>query len=167
MEESTKVIFLDIDGVLNSEQYFEDVYFEYQKTGKKPSHHLVDSKPLQLLLNYLNNSDTKLVISSSWRYSNDPEETIKQFFNFDKNGDNISLLNKFIIGCTPRSREGIRGKEIQWWLDRHPEVSKYVIIDDDNDMLDSQRKYFVKTSFKTGLLPEHINKVDTILNKLS
>ena len=32
------------------------------------------------------------------------------------------------------------------WLDRNPDVENYVILDDDNDMLDSQISNFVKTS---------------------
>ena len=39
-----------------------------------------------------------------------------------------------------------RGHEIQYWLDIHPEVTNYVILDDDNDFLDTQQKYFIQTS---------------------
>jgi hypothetical protein len=39
-----------------------------------------------------------------------------------------------------------RGHEIELWLKMHPEVSNYVIIDDDNDMLDNQRANFVRTA---------------------
>lgn len=39
-----------------------------------------------------------------------------------------------------------RGHEIQDWIDDHPEITHYVILDDDNDMLQSQRNNFVRTA---------------------
>ena len=42
------------------------------------------------------------------------------------------------------------------WLKVHPEVSNYVIIDDDDDMLDSQRANFVRTANNM----DHPDKVD-------
>ena len=43
--------------------------------------------------------------------------------------------------------EAERGHEIQEWLDEHQtEVTNYVIIDDDNYMLNSQRGNFVRTA---------------------
>ena len=38
-----------------------------------------------------------------------------------------------------------RGKEIQQWLDEHPEVTNYVIFDDDSDMLEHQMNNFICT----------------------
>jgi hypothetical protein len=49
-----------------------------------------------------------------------------------------------------------RGHEIQDWLDKHKEVTNYVIIDDDNDMLDTQRSNFVRTANNM----HHEDKVD-------
>jgi tRNA-binding EMAP/Myf-like protein len=39
-----------------------------------------------------------------------------------------------------------RGHEIKLWLDRHPEITQYVILDDIQDFLDEQQDYFVNCS---------------------
>lgn len=43
------------------------------------------------------------------------------------------------------------------------EVKNYVILDDDSDMLLSQKEHFVKTSWNTGLLEEHTEQAIKIL----
>jgi hypothetical protein len=57
-----------------------------------------------------------------------------------------------VIGITPNLTYGRgfsdhtpRGVEIQQWLDEHPDVTNYVILDDDSDMLEHQMKNFVVT----------------------
>lgn len=57
-----------------------------------------------------------------------------------------------------------RGAEIQAWLDAHPEVTKYVIIDDQSDMLPSQMNNFVKVNQWYGLTMQDANKAINILN---
>ena len=61
-----------------------------------------------------------------------------------------------------------RGVEVQEWLDRHPAVEQYAIIDDDSDFLPNQ--WLFKTSFNEGLTPEiaaavihHLNAKDNIV----
>lgn len=49
-----------------------------------------------------------------------------------------------------------RGYEIEEWLNKHPEVENYVILDDDDDMLDSQLNNFVRTSGNS----DHPDKID-------
>ena len=44
-----------------------------------------------------------------------------------------------------------RGVEIEHYLYEHPEIKNYVILDDDSDMLLSQRKHFVKTHTRGGI----------------
>lgn len=57
-----------------------------------------------------------------------------------------------------------RGKEIDEWLSKHPEVTKYVILDDDTDMEEHQLPFFIKTDpYKDGLNNEVANKVIEIL----
>ena len=72
-------------------------------------------------------------------------------------------LPKF-IDITPSTIQRHRGTEIQMWLDAHPEVDNYVILDDDTDMLDSQYEHFVHISYEKGLNEEFANKAIDILN---
>ena len=133
-----KIIFLDIDGVLNVIQEGHDKY------GAIFHKHFVDN-----LRNLVNSTGAKIVISSTWRQSG---LSVMQDMWKDRNypGEIIDITPD----CFTIVNEGIcefydtvdRGHEIQYWLDRHPEVTHYVILDDDNDMLDSQRQNFVRTA---------------------
>ena len=53
----------------------------------------------------------------------------------------------------------LRGEEIQRWLDAHPGIEQYVIVDDDSDMLDSQKEHFVNTDPEHGLTERMMYKV--------
>jgi len=126
-----KVIFLDIDGVLNVIPTKFDKYGAYFG----PDDHFVKN-----LARLINETDAKIVISSSWRMSG--LQNMKDMWK-DRN------LPGEVIGITPNHmmKTGTtlqRGKEIDEWLSQH-EVERYVILDDDNDMEKHQRKYFVRT----------------------
>jgi hypothetical protein len=62
-----------------------------------------------------------------------------------------------------------RGEEIIAWLEQHPEVEKYVILDDDDDAGDGVNgwnlaSHFIQTSPQNGLLDEHVNQLVNMLN---
>ena len=59
----------------------------------------------------------------------------------------------------------MRGEEIKTWLEHHPEVENYVIIDDDSDMLPEQLDNFVHTSNMHGFLYGDMLKATNILRK--
>lgn len=60
---------------------------------------------------------------------------------------------------------GHRGSEIQEWLDKQTEPYRYVILDDDSDMLDWQLPYFIQTDWlKWGLSDEDVEQAIHILN---
>ena len=120
-----KVIFLDVDGVLN---VMSDSYRTFMKPeGHHIEYHLVDR------LNYIMaKTDAKIVISSSWKSSmDDLEFQLKQegFRYWDK-----------VIGRTPFSGEmdtrgeqsGYRGLQIQYWLKHNAEkIKRYVVLEDE------------------------------------
>jgi len=58
-----------------------------------------------------------------------------------------------------------RGREIALWLSRHPQITRFAIVDDEDDMLPKQRSHFVRTNFKTGLLDRHIARLAAILSR--
>lgn len=122
-----KVIFLDIDGVLNV------MLGDFDKYGQMFHQNFVDN--LKHIVD--NVQDVKIVISSTWRVSG--IDVMKQMW-IDRN------LPGEIIGVTPYlTTKSCRGDEIQIFLSCN-HVDRYVIIDDDTDMLKDQMPYFVKTS---------------------
>lgn len=135
-----KVLFLDIDGVVNSAESFKNRGF----TG-------IDRYMAFLVGNMVDNLKIEVVLSSSWRHHDDGMEEIRKH------------VCSF-IDITP-TIDGHRGTEIKAWLDKHPEVSRYAIIDDDSDMLPEQLPNFFKTSWQVGITPEIVKKITEHFNK--
>lgn len=133
---SARIIFLDIDGVLNSTR-------TCIATGGYPGEELeakdltrFDWIAIGLLRRLCESSGIQIVLSSSWRI----------IVDIKKLGDALGLP---IIDKTPVLASS-RGNEIARWLNEHPEVEQWAIIDDDSDMLDSQRSRFVRTDGHEG-----------------
>ena len=124
-----KVIFLDVDGVLNSEDHA--IYcHENPKFIEEGGSIWVDPYPVFYILQLIEELDLKLVISSSWR-TWDLESTIEEFNRYKS----LCKLTPHIVGITPRNMDDQvwedRGEEIQYYLDSHPEIENYCIIDDE------------------------------------
>jgi len=143
------IIFLDIDGVLNSTKFFLSSRFnpdlEYPYNSIDP----VAVETLNTLFGRL--LDCKIILSSSW--------SMESILLID------SIRGEF-IGRTPYFPNKIRGKEIDYVV-KENNISSYAIIDDDKDMLFSQRSRFVYIDREYGLQPHHINKIINILKKKS
>ena len=65
-----KIIFLDIDGVLNHEAFYKERY-ERVQNGEKLNHPYseIDSNSVTNLNSLIADTDAKVVISSTWRHS--------------------------------------------------------------------------------------------------
>lgn len=156
-----KFIFLDIDGVLNSEQYYVEKpeSERIKEFNSKFRRHIasglanINPEAVSLLNTLINKTEAKIVISSSWR----GDYALQSIFT-------LAGINSSIYGETPRLESRWRGMEINKWLEGVEGPYKYVIIDDDNDMLESQLNNFVQTDWKVGLTEENINEAIKILN---
>lgn len=149
-----KVIFLDIDGIINSEDY---ALYRYE-SKKFDLDEFIDERAVALLNYIIKKTDAKVVLSSSWR--GDRENTEKRLkaggFKYD------------IFDITPYEPTRYRGKEIKMWIDKyekdHEPLESYVIIDDDDDMLPEQKNNFVHCNFQHGLTCVDVYKAIDILN---
>lgn len=149
-----KVVFLDIDGVLNSRR--TAIAFEaYGRPGFSDEYYL-DPIALKLIEKLCIITKAKIVISSSWRVGASLEELQHVFKDY-----NVS-----VIGFTPRiyDHTKVRGDEIQEWLGENEGVTHYVIIDDDSDMLPHHiEKHFVQTNLDLGLTADNYYAAGEIL----
>jgi hypothetical protein len=144
MSAPTKVLFLDIDGVLNSQKTCEA--FGNPSKGGFPhgfdadNMALFDHAAIALIRRLCKKTDASIVLSSSWR--------IIHSVNDCANGLDLPIFDR-----TPSLNwyGRVRGDEIAAWLSDHPEVTRYAIVDDDSDMLDWQKSRFVQTNFQEGL----------------
>jgi hypothetical protein len=150
------ILFLDIDGVLNSHDWFRRrVNFRgppslLEKAGAKFEKD-IDPRALFLLDAVLAETKAKVVISSTWRKLYSLEEIQAGFSSLGFVGE--------IIDVTPET-SSIRGEEIQEWLNDalsfNPPliVERFAIVDDDSDMA-HLRSRLVQTSFNFGLTWRH------------
>lgn len=169
-----KVIFLDIDGVLNVEVYLTALFDISKKYNLKFNDIIHDQHgdlfcPLatRMLGWIIEDSGAKIVISSTWRFNG--LEAMKQMWvDRDLPGEVIDITPSYfhIFGDSDLSfyDKKERGHEIQNYLDNHPEITSYVILDDDNDMLDSQQNNFIETHEMYGITREDAVKAIRILN---
>ena len=140
-----KILFLDVDGVLNST---EDGYSIKLRTE---SH-------LELLRCIVEETDAKIVLSSSWR-SGFPKA--KQ--NLVKRLEEYGLK---IIDSTPVLSNSCRGDEIRQWLNTNKEkVDGFVILDDDDDMAEFTDTNLIRTDSKAGLQKIDALRCIQMLNK--
>lgn len=148
-----KIIFLDFDGVITT-----------LKTQWK-----IDMDKVEIINEICNKTDAKIVVTSSWRigYSgvvHTFQEYLKQYFAKNEYVG-IFIYNEFIdniVGMTESSSS--RGNEIKFYMNDHPEVKNYVIVDDDSDMCDYQLFNFVQTDTYEGITEREAKLCVDILN---
>lgn len=145
------IIFLDIDGVLNCELFYES---RIKDPTQDSSYHKNNiCKDRILLLNDLcNDINAKIVISSTWRKGRSVEELQKIMNDC---GGTFEIIDK------TDNLNTVRGVEIQKWLKdnisvethgcHYSDFNKYAIIDDDSDMLLEQSQHYFQTDFYSGL----------------
>jgi len=141
-----KVIFLDIDGVLNDESCW----------GGRPLATNFAKECVEVLNEIVEATDACVVVSSSRRILYDIDELIEELTSAGINGS--------IIGVTP-SIKGCRGDEIAVWLDNTDEnVRSFVILDDDSDM-GYLMDHLVQCDPSTGLTKSKAWEAIRMLNK--
>lgn len=166
-----KVLFLDIDGVINTVGgelgLRHCLGLDPEEEGLIKQYEAFDPACLYYLRSIVKDTDCKIVISSTWRHG-ETVESMKSWFS-------CPVIREAIIDYTPsfdslshpelRDRRGRvqRGDEIKYWLDQHPEVTRYAVLDDDSDM-DVVQKNFFKTCSWDGLKCDVANEVTLHLN---
>ena len=151
-----KVIFLDFDGVITT----------YDSKWK------INMYKINIINDICDKTDAKIVVTSTWRmgYHDDVyacHERLKRYFIKNNYLDNFKdTFDKFIsniIGMT-ECIGGLRGDEIKSYMNEHPEVENYVIIDDDSDMCDYQLCNFIQTDTYDGITERDAKLCVDILN---
>lgn len=152
-----KVIFLDVDGVLNC-----------QKTEAKCRGFIgVDSKKVKLLKKIVDATDAKIVLSSSWKigwwkYHKEDQDQEGHYLDQKLKREGLRIIDKTTDPDCERRGEGILN-----WLDDHI-VESFVILDD--EVFDYEQcnimDRLVKTSFYDddgGLQERHVEQAINIL----
>lgn len=141
-----KVIFLDVDGVLNHRRWIQD-------NCAVDRMHALDPECLRRLAQIVRVTKAHIVVSSTWRLGITSLLALK---------DQLESHGMFIYSTTPDSPTGVRHKEIQTWLDCNSQVEAFAILDDDRDA-DVGHSFF-RTKFDSGLTDEIAEEVIRHLN---
>lgn len=151
----SSLLFLDIDGVLNSDNFLKEglkknLKHSYGDVGDGwenawDSVWEIDDRAVELLNKIIVKTDCKIVLSSSWRFNWTLNNFIKMLrchnFKFDKD---------VLIGMTPLVDLSYRGAEIQKWIDENKFEGRFAIVDDNDDMKELKSHLFL-TTFDEGL----------------
>ena len=157
-----KIIFLDIDGVLNNK-----IMHDFPDRIKTVCSHSMDKRCIELLNKLTDETGAKIVISSSLRLGKTVDKLKEEMALFGITGP--------IIDKTPNiNGVGIyRGNEIARWILNNADsvlncpyynFKRYVIIDDDSDMLLWQSNNFVQTDHFAGMTDRTFHHAKKILN---
>ena len=127
-----RIIFLDIDGVI---------------LPFNPANRQVALDNARRVTQLAKECNASVVISSSWRVDKDSQDR-GEVFDWETGHDSAIWVVKYhwlntalgldvpVVGTTPLLGPymtiipGVRGQEIQAWLDAHPEVTEWVALDD-------------------------------------
>lgn len=143
------IIFLDIDGVLNSDKYFDSIN---NKECMNPVDRImldIDMSKVKILLEIIGKTKAKIVITSSWRRM--------KLYPYIK--ERLISMGLPVVGETPFI-EGRRGEEIKLYLANNY-VSNYCIIDDEvfKDYKELEDYLVITDFYEDGLTKEHAREV--------
>lgn len=152
------ILFLDVEGVLNSSKYLSK---KYEEKGRitLTREEFFDPECMKILKVIVDLYDFYVVITSSWKIAE---------YHILKN-----VFGKYGITIYDRTKNygDMRGQEIIEWLDNHKnEVKNYVILDDDifkDYEATGVLSHLVKTSFMAehALESKHIYEIEKILKE--
>lgn len=137
-----KLLFLDVDGVLNCRADFE----------QSASMHVLNNDKLLLLKRIVDQTGCAVVLSSSWRSCNHARKILE---------NKLWQVGIDLLGTTPDRLSTPRALEILQWV-RHNKITptKAVVLDDDVDAAVREDGWmFAHTSFSTGLTEELTNQI--------
>ena len=152
----TKIIFLDFDGVLNTEHY--QGLLQYQgKPWQDEYGAFFDPNAVKQLKRIIDATDADIVVESSWKYLG--LAAMKELWE-------VRNLPGTIIDITPSLLGKNKGVEIASWLSKYAKQDiRYVIIDDEYVILDFQLPYFILTNPYEGITEEQANRAISMLNE--
>lgn len=146
-----RAIFLDVDGVLNSDAWYDGFLSEGKRIPRPP----IDRMAVDRLDQIVRATDSWIVLSTSWRgYPELPRWLVERG------------LSGPVVGCTPRLWNRQRGAEIAAWLNQQARtgvpIKQWCILDDGDDM-GAMTPWLVQTTQQDGLQDEHVYRAVVML----
>ena len=152
-----KIIFLDFDGVLNTEYYQGLLQFQ-GKQWQDQYGAFFDPRAVRQLKRIIDATGADIVVESSWRYLG--LGAMQELWR-------VRNLPGKVIDITPSLTGNVsKGEEIVAWLSEYATSdARYVIIDDEYVALDAQIPFFIWTNPYEGLTEDHADRAISILHR--
>ena len=167
-----RMIFLDFDGVLNTGRHIAAL----KRAGKPLSDkygYLFDPESVANLGTIIDATGASVVISSSWKFEG-AERMAAMWRERCLPGRMIDITERCMTAEEIRAINPDfddpemfigKGNEIKHWLLEHtPEGYRYVILDDEPDILPEQRPNFIRIDPERGITEEDARQAIEILN---
>lgn len=154
-----KVVFMDVDGVFNSREWWKTMD-EAERERRYEANDHFNPEAVKRFSEVIERTGAKIVVSSSWRNLFKWDDLMEIF---PRNGLCLEYVGKTPTKFSYRPR----GAEIEEWLVDHMEklgVTSIAIVDDEADMI-HMSPWLVKTSYETGFLAEHATALEEMLSK--
>lgn len=155
-----KILFLDFDGVLNTEYYQNHLLYQGKPWQDKYGAYF-DPEAVAQLKRIIDATNADIVIESSWKHLG--LEAMQEMWGARQMPGRVidtTLSHSVSLGVC-------KGVEIASWLSHHatPET-RYVIIDDEYVILESQLPFFILTNPYDGITNGVSDKTISILNSI-
>lgn len=157
-----KIIFLDIDGVLNN---------EFTKDLSPMRYRGINSTLVKRLAKIVKETNAKIVLSSDWKdeWEIDKTKCSKDgiYINEKLSKEGLSLIDKTNDKSIGDDISTGRGFGIRKYLKNHPEVTNWVVLDDNifKDFTDEILEHFVHTNYLYGITEKDVHLAINILKK--
>ena len=167
-----KIVFLDFDGVLNTE-YYQNLLC-YQGLAYQDEYGaLFDPEATMQLKRIVDATNAKIIIESSWKFLGleamaemwSERQLPGQVIDITSSSVSDQLLLTANLDDIDPAMGHCKGMEIASWLaDNAGPDARYVIIDDEYVILDSQVPHLILTNPYDGITEELADKAISILN---
>ncbi|MBO4599681.1 MAG: hypothetical protein J5641_02975 [Bacteroidales bacterium] len=157
-----RYIFLDIDGVLNTNRSYK-AYSSEGKPWRDDYGPFFDNESVNNLRHIIETTGADVIITSTWKYKGiDAMHTLWT----------LREMPGFLLGVTPEVTSNdfcMRSMEIKRWLAQNapenPDDYRFVIIDDSSIFLPEHLPHLVSTSSSVGITPDDAEKAIAILTQ--
>lgn len=144
-----KYIYLDFDGVLNTEQYQAELAV-VGVSGKDKYGPLFDPETVRQLNRLVETTGAEIIVTSSWRYVYEEDTLYEMWADRGLPDTRVVILDRKFKGISKN---------------KHQKYVPYVYIDDKDKCNNSEREFLIQTNPEKGLLAADVDRAIAILNR--
>ena len=163
-----KYLFLDFDGVLNTE-FYQDLLISKGEPWRDEHGSIFDPQAVEQLKRIIDATHADIVIASSWKYLG--FEAMQNMWSARHlPGRVIDITPSVVSASWSLDENGLdarqsKGIEIDYWLfENAARAARYVIIDDEYVILDSQLPHLILTNPFDGITDLLADRAIALLN---